>query len=359
MMKESKDKKDILLGRGPLCYRNPGNVVFRHMIQFHVENYALNAPRSVKRDIVQSLIQEAHRQGRRFLARISTSSPAFTRKNTTMDNLCEERNIDNEQKDEEEDDDDSWYEASPALIRSKVSHALRDARNSILQHQQRKLQVQTNHKHQQQPAQIMMNHTRSFNPHNLGMQARKSYFPVSSASIMTTNNIPAAPVSYNPACAWTQRTLSSSPNERYVNSYRSKLFLIHYLISPSFPPLSKSYVRFEYDDISPIHRVKRASIESRKLVTVNHTENWHETPNSFPVSSNSKGGEQPSTAESQDIVVYAIALLELWTSQQHNQHHQHPPPAPKSRNSLEAQISAFPTKSSNHLLDETIVTNGA
>ena len=56
-MKEINAKKDILLGRGPLCYRNPGNVVFRNMIQIHVVKYALDAPRSVKRAIVQSLLK--------------------------------------------------------------------------------------------------------------------------------------------------------------------------------------------------------------------------------------------------------------------------------------------------------------
>jgi hypothetical protein len=89
---------DILLGRGPFCYRNPGNIAFRNLIQKYVEGYERKSPRSIKRKIVQKLILKAQNQGRRFLVR-------------SMDS-------------------DTWFEAHSYLVHTKVSHALRDARNS-------------------------------------------------------------------------------------------------------------------------------------------------------------------------------------------------------------------------------------
>jgi hypothetical protein len=94
--------KDILLGRGGFCYRNAGNVAFRDMIKEQVDNYSSHANRSVKGKIIQSLITQAQEQGRLFLVRSLH--------------------------------DDSWREAHPKLVRSKVSHALRDARNSSKNH---------------------------------------------------------------------------------------------------------------------------------------------------------------------------------------------------------------------------------
>jgi hypothetical protein len=90
-------KNDILLGRGPFCYRFPGNVKFRKLIQSQVAKYDINASRSAKQGIVQSLIKAAHELGYRFLV---------LSKN-----------------------DNNWYEAHPYVVQSKVSHALRDARS--------------------------------------------------------------------------------------------------------------------------------------------------------------------------------------------------------------------------------------
>ena len=87
---------DVLLGRGPFCYRNPGNIAFRNLIQSHVASYTRCAPQSLKRKIVQKMISEAQEQGCRFLVRAKSS--------------------------------DIWCEAHPCLVRDKVSHALRDAR---------------------------------------------------------------------------------------------------------------------------------------------------------------------------------------------------------------------------------------
>jgi hypothetical protein len=88
---------DILLGRGPLCYRNPGNIKFRNITQSHAAKYVIDAPRSYKNKIGQSLINTTKGQGMRFLIRSK--------------------------------EDSNWYEAKPDLVQSKVGHALRDARN--------------------------------------------------------------------------------------------------------------------------------------------------------------------------------------------------------------------------------------
>ena len=63
--------------------------------------HSFHAIRSVKQEIIESLINQAYEQGRLLFARSLR--------------------------------DDKWYEAHPKLVRSKVSHALRDARNSTNQ----------------------------------------------------------------------------------------------------------------------------------------------------------------------------------------------------------------------------------
>ena len=97
------DTNDILLGRGRFCYSNPGNVAFRGMIKEQVAKYSFDADRSVKREIIQSLIAQAREQGRQFLVRSLK--------------------------------DGKWRQAHAKLVQSKVSHALRDARNSTNQQQ--------------------------------------------------------------------------------------------------------------------------------------------------------------------------------------------------------------------------------
>jgi hypothetical protein len=92
---------DILLGRGRYYYRNPGNVAFRNMVKEQLDKYTFQANRSVKREIIDSLIAKATEQGRLFIVRCLNG--------------------------------DVWCEAHPNLVRSKVSHALRDARNSAKQ----------------------------------------------------------------------------------------------------------------------------------------------------------------------------------------------------------------------------------
>jgi hypothetical protein len=99
MAHSSIKNNDILLGRGPFCYRNPGNVKFRNMIQSHVTNYVLDAPQSSKKKVVQSLIKKIREQGIRFLIRSKKDS--------------------------------NWCEAQHYVVQLKVSHALRDARNML------------------------------------------------------------------------------------------------------------------------------------------------------------------------------------------------------------------------------------
>jgi hypothetical protein len=88
--------KDILLGRGPVCYRNPGNIMFRKFITEHYINYMLTTPRGMKKYIVKTLIDKIHGMGSRFLVR--------------------------------SENEHSWRLAHPHLIQAKVGHALRDAR---------------------------------------------------------------------------------------------------------------------------------------------------------------------------------------------------------------------------------------
>ena len=91
-------KEDILFGRGAACYNHPGNVAFREMMHVQMMKYSISVPRSLKSKIIISVIANVKEQGRRFMV----------------------WNV----------DDCTWIEieAQPQLIRSKVSHALRDAR---------------------------------------------------------------------------------------------------------------------------------------------------------------------------------------------------------------------------------------
>jgi hypothetical protein len=90
------EPKDVLLGRGPICYQNPGNVMFRKLINEHYKTYNLTTPRLMKKYIVKALIDKIHGMGIRFLVRSANER--------------------------------SWHLAHPHLVQAKVSHALRDAR---------------------------------------------------------------------------------------------------------------------------------------------------------------------------------------------------------------------------------------
>jgi hypothetical protein len=90
---------DILFGRGPFCYMNPGNRIFREKIRSYSTLYERNTPRELKREIVESLTKLLQAQGHRFLVHSSTSG--------------------------------IWREADPNLVHAKIGHALRDVRNSV------------------------------------------------------------------------------------------------------------------------------------------------------------------------------------------------------------------------------------
>lgn len=89
---------DIMLGRGPTCYNNPGNKVFRKLVKEHVEHYKTEARRREKAALVKKLVSELSAKGYRFLHRRSATGP--------------------------------WVEAPPHIVEKKVGHGLRDARLS-------------------------------------------------------------------------------------------------------------------------------------------------------------------------------------------------------------------------------------
>jgi hypothetical protein len=87
----------IMLGRGPTCYNNPGNRVFRKLVKENVVHYKNQARRREKAALVRSLISKLGSQDFRFLHR-STSG--------------------------------IWVEAPTHVVEKKVGHGLRDARLS-------------------------------------------------------------------------------------------------------------------------------------------------------------------------------------------------------------------------------------
>ncbi|KAI2504333.1 hypothetical protein MHU86_10098 [Fragilaria crotonensis] len=88
---------DIMLGRGPTCYNNPGNRVFRKLVKEHVEHYKNEARRREKAALVKMLISKLRAKGYRFLHRSATGT---------------------------------WIDAPPHIVEKKVGHGLRDARLS-------------------------------------------------------------------------------------------------------------------------------------------------------------------------------------------------------------------------------------
>lgn len=86
---------DIMLGRGPTCYNNVGNRIFRKLIKENVIFYRNQARRSEKGALVKLLVSKLQAKGCRFFHRSSTGV---------------------------------WVEASPEIAEKKVGHGLRDAR---------------------------------------------------------------------------------------------------------------------------------------------------------------------------------------------------------------------------------------
>ena len=86
---------DIMLGRGPTCYNNPGNRLFRKLIKENAIYYKSQARRKEKAALVTRLIDELEAKEFRFLHR----------------SLC-----------------GTWVEAPTKVVEKKVGHGLRDAR---------------------------------------------------------------------------------------------------------------------------------------------------------------------------------------------------------------------------------------
>ncbi|KAI2504337.1 hypothetical protein MHU86_10102 [Fragilaria crotonensis] len=84
-----------MLGRGPTCYNNPGNRVFRKLVKEHVTHYKNEARRKEKAALVQLLVSKIEGNGYRFLHRSTAGT---------------------------------WVEAPPHIVKNKVGHGLRDAR---------------------------------------------------------------------------------------------------------------------------------------------------------------------------------------------------------------------------------------
>jgi hypothetical protein len=89
---------DVLLGRGPLRYLHPGNVVFRNLVRSLTFHYQIETPSVKKRLIVQHIFEIVLRNGGRFLYE---DSPKI----------------------------EKWNECKPSLARKKIKHALRDVRS--------------------------------------------------------------------------------------------------------------------------------------------------------------------------------------------------------------------------------------
>ncbi|KAI2513573.1 hypothetical protein MHU86_713 [Fragilaria crotonensis] len=86
---------DIMLGRGPTCYNNAGNIMFRKLLKEYELYYRKQARRSEKAALVKLLVSKLKAKGCRFLCR---SAPGV------------------------------WVEASTQVAERKMGHGLRDAR---------------------------------------------------------------------------------------------------------------------------------------------------------------------------------------------------------------------------------------
>jgi hypothetical protein len=100
---------DVLLGRGPLRYRHPGNVVFRDLVRSLAIHYNIEAPSAKKVMIVRHIFEIILNTGGRFLHQDPPKSG-------------------------------KWNEAPPTIAILKIKHALRDARLLITKRQRKELQ---------------------------------------------------------------------------------------------------------------------------------------------------------------------------------------------------------------------------
>ncbi|KAI2496476.1 hypothetical protein MHU86_18017 [Fragilaria crotonensis] len=89
---------DIILGRGPAFYNNPGNMMFRKLLKEHAVHYRYEARLREKTEMITLLVSQLQAKGCRFLHMSSTGV---------------------------------WIEAPSRTLIQKVGHGLRDARLAV------------------------------------------------------------------------------------------------------------------------------------------------------------------------------------------------------------------------------------
>jgi hypothetical protein len=92
---------DILFGRGPACYNQPGNKIFRKVIKLYSIHYQNEIPKVMKRACINKIWEELVVLGCRFLFQSVGKN-------------------------------DCWLVASEDIAKRKISHALRDSRSRPL-----------------------------------------------------------------------------------------------------------------------------------------------------------------------------------------------------------------------------------
>jgi hypothetical protein len=95
-MKESLSK-DVFLGRGPSCYKNPGNKEYRNLVKLYAADFHRGLQKSEKSKFIDNLKFKLEMQGFRFLS--------FS------------------------DDNKKWESASDWEVKEKIGHDLRDYRH--------------------------------------------------------------------------------------------------------------------------------------------------------------------------------------------------------------------------------------
>jgi hypothetical protein len=106
---------DVLLGKGPLSHRNPGNMKFRDIIRSRQNEYTQTNRRRLKDLIAHQIVASVESQGGRFLKCIESTHANV---NENLDNL-----------------ETCWKIVDPATALEKVKQSLRDCnvrRNSEL-----------------------------------------------------------------------------------------------------------------------------------------------------------------------------------------------------------------------------------
>jgi hypothetical protein len=102
--------KDVYLGRGPGCYKQPGNKTYRDVVKLYAADFRRDVKKSEKGKFIDSLQSKLKLQGFRFFSY-----------------SVEEK---------------KWVTASKQDVKEKVAHDLRDTRKALL-NEERKTRVAT------------------------------------------------------------------------------------------------------------------------------------------------------------------------------------------------------------------------